>query len=137
MSNKVRRMEAPQCTRGFFLPLEAALNADAEVVQAEKTGRVAGQGFRAYGPVVGEPVPAEQGILTRVVLGFLAADIRHSETAAVAEGIGELHARTGRQADGFAPAVGREPDPVGIDRQTASCQSRIKTRLAALRDPQP
>src|SRR6267143_1629797 len=30
-------MEAPQCTRGFFLPLEAALEADAEVVQAEKT----------------------------------------------------------------------------------------------------
>src|SRR3979490_2062725 len=82
-SNKARRMEAPQCTRGFFLPLEAALDADAEVVQAEKAGRVAGQCFGAKGPVVGEPVPAKQGILTRVVLGFLAADIRHSETAAV------------------------------------------------------
>src|SRR3979490_3572204 len=82
-SNKARRMEAPQCSRGFFGSLEAALDADAEVVQAEKTWRVAGQCFGADGPVVGKPVAAKQGILTRVVLGFLAADVRHPETAAL------------------------------------------------------
>src|SRR5205823_10089358 len=120
-----------------FPASEAALDADAEVVQADKTGRVAGQCFGAYGPVVREPVAAKHRILTRVVLGFPAAAIRHAETAPVTEGIGELHARTGRKADGFAPAVGREPDPVGIDRQPTPCQSRIKTRLAALRDAQP
>ena len=38
---------------------------------------------------------------------------------------------------GFAPAVGCEPDPVGVDRQPAARQSRIKARLAALRHAQP
>ena len=68
-----------------FPASEAALDADAEVVQAEKTGRVAGQCFGAYGPVVREPVAAKHRILTRVVLGFPAADIRHAETAPVTE----------------------------------------------------
>src|SRR5205823_12313441 len=50
-----------------FPASEAALDADAEVVQAEKTGRVAGQCFGAYGPVVREPAAAKHRILTRVV----------------------------------------------------------------------
>src|SRR5437867_10613330 len=45
-----------------FPASEAALDADAEVVQAEKTGRIAGQCFGAHGPVVGEPVAAKQQI---------------------------------------------------------------------------
>src|SRR5439155_20806743 len=36
-----------------FAASEAALDADAEVVQAEKTGRVAGQCFGANGPEIG------------------------------------------------------------------------------------
>src|SRR5215208_7074160 len=97
-------MRARSLTSNGKAKSEAALYADAEVLQAQQAARVAGQRFGAQRPVLRERVASVERKLA-LVLELAAVLHPHPQAAAIAQRVSPLHALSRGKADCLTPVM--------------------------------